>query len=224
MNFISLSIDHIRSRLNASRGPGLGETQELIANIKDEIHRLNSMVENFLTVGKPLALNKTDVDVNVLIRDVVGLAQQKAVEQGIEIHVEGPAAIPRLHVDPAQVKTCLMNVVLNAIQAMPAGGTLAVRVAYRPDGLGNLGREDEKPPGGVEVWVSDTGSGILEEELGKIFNPYFTTKKLGIGLGLAITKKIVEEHGGQISVMSRAHEGTTVVITFPLDQVTEVAV
>src|SRR5438552_7592384 len=224
LNFISLSIDHIRSRMNASRGAGLEETQVISANIKDEIHRLNDMVENFLTVGKPLALNKTDVDVNVLIRDVVALAQQKAVEQGIEIHVQEPAAIPRLRVDPAQVKTCLMNVVLNAIQAMPAGRTLAVRVAYRPDGLGNLGREDEKPPGGVEVWVSDTGSGILEEELGKIFNPYFTTKKLGIGLGLAITKKIVEEHGGQISVMSRAHEGTTVVITFPLDQVTEVAV
>jgi signal transduction histidine kinase len=161
------------------------------------------------------------VDVNVLIRDVVGLAQQKAVEQGIEIRVEGPTAIPRLHVDPAQVKTCLMNVVLNAIQAMPAGGILAVRVAYRPDGPGG---EDEKTPGGVEVLVSDTGSGISEEELGKIFNPYFTTKKLGIGLGLAITKKIVEEHGGQISVMSRAHEGTTVVIRFPLDEVTEVAV
>ena len=146
------------------------------------------------------------------------MAQQKAVEQGIEIHVEGPAAIPRLHVDPAQVKTCLMNVVLNAIQAMPAGGTLAVRVAYRPDG------EVEKAPGALEVMVSDTGSGILEEELGKIFNPYFTTKKLGIGLGLAITKKIVEEHGGQISVMSRAHEGTTVVIRFPVDEVAEVAV
>ena len=224
LNFISLSIDHIRSRLNASRGADLGETQALIANIKDEIRRLNDMVENFLTVGKPLALNKTDVDVNVLIRDVVGLAQQKAIEQGIEIHVEGPVAIPRLHVDPAQVKTCLMNVVLNAIQAMPAGGTLAVRVAYRSDGPAGPGGEDEKTPGGVEVLVSDTGSGISEEELGKIFNPYFTTKKLGIGLGLAITKKIVEEHGGQISVMSRAHEGTTVVITFPLDQVTEVAV
>src|SRR5438128_4073395 len=156
LNFISLSIDHIRSRLNASRGAGLEETQVLIANIKDEIHRLNDMVENFLTVGKPLALNKTDVDVNILIRDVVGLAQQKAVEQGIEIHVEGPAAIPRLHVDPAQVKTCLMNVVLNAIQAMPAGGTLAVRVAYRSDGPAGPGGEDEKTPGGAEVLVSDT--------------------------------------------------------------------
>ncbi len=78
--------------------------------------------------------------------------------------------------------------------------------------------------GTIEVSVSDTGSGIGEEELGKIFNPYFTTKKLGIGLGLAITKKIVEEHGGQISVTSRALEGTTVVIGFPINEVTEVAV
>jgi signal transduction histidine kinase len=78
--------------------------------------------------------------------------------------------------------------------------------------------------GAVEVSVSDTGGGIGEEELGKIFTPYFTTKKLGIGLGLAITKKIVEEHGGQITVTSRTHEGTTVVIRFPLTVVTEVAV
>jgi signal transduction histidine kinase len=78
--------------------------------------------------------------------------------------------------------------------------------------------------GTIEVSVSDTGGGIGEEELGKIFTPYFTTKKLGIGLGLAITKKIVEEHGGQISVTSRAHEGTTVVIRFPVAAVTEVAV
>ena len=249
LNFISLSIDHIRSRLNAIRVPGLGETQELIANIKDEIYRLNSMVENFLTVGKPLALNKTDVDLNVLIRDVVGLAQQKAVEQGIEIQVHGPAAIPQLHVDPAQVKTCLMNVVLNAIQAMPAGGRLTVSVASRFDGgpadpgkgsvpadpgwAGATGKGSVPADPGwagamtggrVEVSVSDTGAGIGEEELGKIFNPYFTTKKLGIGLGLAITKKIVEEHGGQINVTSRAHEGTTVVIRFPVGKVTEVAV
>ncbi len=77
--------------------------------------------------------------------------------------------------------------------------------------------------GTIEVSVSDTGSGIGGEELGKIFNPYFTTKKLGIGLGLAITKKIVEEHGGRISVTSRALEGTTVVIDFPINEVTEVA-
>jgi len=219
LNFISLSIDHIRSRLNASRTPGWGETQALMGNIKDEIHRLNSMVENFLSVGKPLALNKTAVDINVLIRDVIDLAQQKALEQGVEIQVERPPTIPRLHVDSAQVKTCLMNVVLNAIQAMPTGGRLALRTSYQP-----LEGEADVSSGAVEVSVSDTGGGIGEEELGKIFTPYFTTKKLGIGLGLAITKKIVEEHGGQISVTSRTHEGTTVVIRFPLTVMTVVAV
>jgi signal transduction histidine kinase len=292
LNFISLSIDHIRSRLNASRAPGWGETQALIGNIKDELHRLNSMVENFLTVGKPLALNKTAVDINGLIRDVIELAQQKALEQGVEIHVDGPDTIPRLHLDRAQVKTCFMNVVLNAIQAMPTGGRLVLRTAYRPHAggadvaagkgsvpadpgwggvrgtesvsadsrAGRVQTEKGSVPGAkslsgapladlckgsmtqgevgenvdpgwagaiagtIEVSVSDTGGGIGEEELGKIFTPYFTTKKLGIGLGLAITKKIVEEHGGQISVTSLAHEGTTVVIRFPVAAVTEVAV
>ncbi len=132
LNFISLSIDHIRSRLSANRDPAVQETQALISNIKDEIHRLNSMVENFLTVGKPLALNKTDVDLNLLIRDVIGLAQQKAFEQGVDVGLDAPPTIPRLHADSAQVKTCLMNVVLNAIQAMPSGGRLVVRTAYRP--------------------------------------------------------------------------------------------
>jgi signal transduction histidine kinase len=235
LNFISLSIDHIRSRLNVSRAPGWGETQALIGNIKDEIHRLNSMVENFLTVGKPLALNKTAVDLNGLIHDVIELAQQKAIEQGVEIHVDGPDTIPRLHLDRAQVKTCIMNVVLNAIQAMPTGGRLVLRTAYRPhtgdaDVAAGTGSVPADPgwagvvAGTIEVSVSDTGGGIGEEELGKIFTPYFTTKKLGIGLGLAITKKIVEEHGGQISVTSHAHEGTTVVIRFPVAAVTEVAV
>jgi signal transduction histidine kinase len=265
LNFISLSIDHIRSRLNASRAPGWGETQALIGNIKDEIHRLNSMVENFLTVGKPLAMNKTAVDINGLIRDVIELAQQKALEQGVEIYVDGQDRLPRLHLDRAQVKTCFMNVVLNAIQAMPTGGRLVLRTAYRPSeeeaevpgkgsvlGAKSLSRQTQGEAGEnvdpgwagaagkgsvsadpgwaganagtIEVSVSDTGGGIGEEELGKIFTPYFTTKKLGIGLGLAITKKIVEEHGGQISVTSRAHEGTTVVLRFPVAAVTEVAV
>ena len=229
LNFISLSIDHIRSRLSTNRDPAAQETQALISNIKDEIHRLNSMVENFLTVGKPLALNKTEVDLNLLIRDVIGLAQQKALEQGVEVGLDAPPTIPHLHADPAQVKTCLMNVVLNAIQAMPSGGRLVVRTSYRPhesEGQAPPSQESGSagPNGTVEVSVSDTGSGIGTEELGKIFNPYFTTKKLGIGLGLAITKKIVEEHGGHIRVTSRALEGTTVVIGFPINEMTEVAV
>jgi signal transduction histidine kinase len=212
LNFISLSIDHIRTRLSGSHVAGSGEVQILMGNIKDELHRLNGMVENFLTVGKPLTLKKTEVDVQTLIRDVVELAQQKAIQQGIEILVEKQEDIPHLHVDPAQVKTCLVNVVLNAIQAMPKGGRLRIGALYRA-----LWDGGPTTPGTIEVTVADTGPGIDQEDLGRIFTPYFTTKKLGIGLGLAITKKIVEEHQGQINVTSRVREGTTVVISFPVE-------
>ncbi len=222
LNFISLSIDHIRTRLTGWRVDGTAETLALMSNIKEEIHRLNGMVENFLTVGKPLTLNKSDVDLGALVRDVVGLAQQKAVEQGIEIAVAGPASLPGFKADPVQLKTCLMNVVLNAIQAMPNGGQLRIVSALRPGA--REGADGPPSPGAVEVTVSDTGPGIGEEDLAKVFDPYFTTKKLGIGLGLAITKKIVEEHGGQISVRSRSHEGTAVIISLPADSVVEVAV
>ncbi len=222
LNFINLSIDHIRSRLGVGRVEGTAEAAALMANIKDEIHRLNGMIENFLSVGKPLALNKRDVDVATLVQDVVELARQKALEQGIEIQVTDQ--VPSLHLlaDPVQIKTCFMNVVLNAVQAMPSGGRLRIASAFRPDaGEADAGQSQT---GAVEVTVSDTGSGIGEEDLAKIFDPYFTTKKLGIGLGLAITKKIVEEHRGQISVRSRPHEGTTVVISLPVEGVAAVAV
>jgi hypothetical protein len=222
LNFISLSIDHMRTRVSGKRTAELAEVQVLMGNIKDEIHRLNSMVENFLTVGKPLSLKKTDVVVGTLIRDVVGLARQKALEQGITIRIQDDPSIPRLSLDPVQVKTCLMNVVLNAIQAMPTGGVLTIITEYRP--LPSEGGAEAGYGGKINVSVTDTGSGIGDDDLTKIFTPYFTTKKLGIGLGLAITKKIVEEHGGQITVKSRAQGGTTFVISLPLPAATEVAV
>jgi len=202
---MNLSIDHIRNRLRSGQPDGIAEALALMSNIKAEIHRLNSMIENFLTVGKPLALNKSEVDLGVLIQDVVGLAHQKAVEQGVEITVADDVPIPHLQADPVQIKTCLMNVVLNAIQAMPGGGRLRIVTASHP--------------GFVDITVSDTGPGINEEDLNRIFNPYFTTKKLGIGLGLAITKKIVEEHRGGISVLSRPHKGTDVIISLPVERV-----
>ena len=104
---------------------------------------------------------------------------------------------------------------------MPAGGRLRLTTRHCAEAR-NEGHAPE-PNGTVEVTISDTGPGISEEDLNRIFNPYFTTKKLGIGLGLAITKKIVEEHRGRISVSSRPNEGTDVVISLPVENV-EVAV
>ncbi|MFY9574614.1 MAG: ATP-binding protein, partial [Blastocatellia bacterium] len=99
------------------------------------------------------------------------------------------------------LKSCFTNIAINALQAMPAGGHLHARIA----------RQD----GAIEVSMADTGVGITEEALGKIFEPYFSTKQAGFGLGLAVTKAIVDEHQGSIAVKSEPGKGTTFTVKLP---------
>jgi signal transduction histidine kinase len=125
--------------------------------------------------------------------------------------------LPRVVVDSEQIKTCFVNVLVNAFQAMPSGGRLSITA-----GLVN-GTDPATPtlPIGSTRWVEvrfrDTGYGIASEDLAKVFEPYFTTKEVGIGLGLALTKKIVEEHGGVIALDSVLDQGTTVSIRLPVE-------
>ncbi len=199
LNFINLSIDHIVAKRN---GVDPAEVEELVRQIKAEIHRLNQMVENFLRYGKPLKLNLVRVDLRQIINDVVALARPKATEQGVGIEVANGNPLPLVRVDPELFKTCLVNVIGNAIQAMPSGGQLRIAAGQR----GST----------VEVLCADSGCGIASEDLEKIFQPYFTTKKLGIGLGLSFTRRILEEHGGSVQVESCLREGTKVTMAVPL--------
>jgi len=100
-----------------------------------------------------------------------------------------------------------MNIVINAFQAMPDGGQLTVRLTADRDPQGSES---------VRMAFTDTGSGISEQDLARVFQPYFTTKPLGIGLGLALTRRIVEEHGGEIMITSRVGAGTTVTLALPV--------
>ncbi len=108
--------------------------------------------------------------------------------------------------DREQLKTCFINITANAIQAMPQGGELKVEM------------EMDKRQEEIRIIFSDTGHGISEEALQRIFQPYFTTKRLGIGLGLALTQRIIHEHGGQITVSSQLNHGTRVVVTLPVNR------
>jgi signal transduction histidine kinase len=113
-------------------------------------------------------------------------------------------------VDTPHLKTCFMNLVLNAFQAMPGGGELRVSACATPrvDGSG----------GYVQVDFQDTGHGIAPEHLPKVFEPYFTTKEVGIGLGLALTKQIVDEHDGRIEISSQPGQGTLVRLQLPVGE------
>jgi nitrogen fixation/metabolism regulation signal transduction histidine kinase len=203
LNFISLSVDHIRERYK----PGGGENREafeaLILNIKSEIQRLSRFAESFLEYGRPLELSLEKTDINRIIEDVLSLVTAKAQKDDIEIRKDFETA-PALAVDPEFIKTCLYNVILNAFQAMHEGGRLTVRT--------------KKMEGRFCITVEDTGVGISEEKAARIFDPFFTTKSKGLGLGLALTKRVVEEHGGKVEFRSSEGKGSALTILLPVDK------
>ena len=215
LNMISLGIDHVKHEIAALNGRPAdaaalrAQLDSLTAAMKDEIVRLNQLVENFLQHGKAPAVTLREQPPAPLLRDVVRLAEQKAREQGIVCRARFSDELPAVRLDEAQLKGCLMNVVLNAIQAMPEGGTLSVEaeVAPAPDGAEGAA---------LEIRVRDTGCGIAPGEVDRVCDPYFTTKPLGIGLGLSLAKRIVEEHGGALRVESALGRGTVVALRLPV--------
>ncbi|MBI3610397.1 MAG: HAMP domain-containing protein [Nitrospirae bacterium] len=207
LNLINLSIDHLRTQMERAQSLDKEEIDKLMVNIKAEIHRLNQMIENFLDFGKPLRLQIQSADLASILSEVLQLALRKGMDQGVAFETTGIENLPRVLVDVGQIKNCFFNITLNALQAMSHGGVL--KISAQLDDQNN------------RVWVrfEDNGCGIEADHLQKIFEPYFTTKKLGIGLGLALTKRIVEEHGGSISVTSQSGAGTRITLALPLEGV-----
>ena len=217
LNFINLSIDHLQSRFPPADPRSREEFTYLVSGVKTEIYRLDTMITNFLTYGKPLKLQPRPCELTPLLDDVARMASGKAKEQGVEIERRYPGELPRVVIDGEQIKTCFLNVLVNAFHAMPHGGKLSIAARLvngadpaTPSALSGNG-------GWVEVSFRDTGCGIATDDLPKVFEPYFTTKEVGIGLGLALTKKIVEEHGGLIALDSVREQGTTVRIRLPVE-------
>ena len=201
LNYISLSIDHLKEKYYPANEAQKKNFESLISSMKQEVHRLDKLVSDFLDYGKPLRLNLQRVDTKELLAHIVEIIKAKAESEHIHI-AEKYDFLPALMLDFDLMKTCLFNIVTNAFQAMPEGGTLAFKTAKRN--------------GKFSLQITDTGSGVPRENLEKIFEPFFTTKSDGLGLGLAITKRVIEEHGGKIVFLSTEGRGSEVSITFPL--------
>jgi signal transduction histidine kinase len=227
LNMISLGIDHLKheiAALNSGNGRPAdaaalhAQLESLTGTMKDEIVRLNQLVENFLQHGKTPDVTLREQPPAPLLRDVVRLAEQKAREQGIECRAEFGDDLPAVRMDEAQLKGCLMNVVLNAIQAMPEGGVLSVEATSVPRAPASdaVPAGTEHGAGWLEIRVRDTGSGIAPDEVERVCEPYFTTKSLGIGLGLSLAKRMIEEHGGHLAVASELGRGTMVTLWLPV--------
>jgi signal transduction histidine kinase len=202
LNSISLTIDYVRQRLAPGEEPRRAEFEALMATLKAEVARLNRLVGDFLSSGQPARLDPRPCDLGAVVRETAALVEHKAREQAIAIELDVAEELPATLADPELLKTCLLNLVLNAFEAMPDGGRLQLAARVDTDRLLLL--------------VTDSGVGLTPDAAAHALEPYFSTKEAGVGLGLALVRRIVEGHGGTIALESRPGHGTTVRLELPL--------
>jgi signal transduction histidine kinase len=182
-----------------------------------EVKRLNDVVTNFLNFARPVALWFDSVEVREALSSLEGLISGQARAHRVQIHTSFHRGQAHVLADEALLKQAFLNIMLNALEAMPEGGDLSV-VTRLADPRSAILPEGAEREAWLEIVFDDTGCGIPEESLGWIFDPFFTTKKEGTGLGLAITYRILENHRGTIRVSSQPGRGTTFVVALPLQK------
>jgi len=205
LNYISLAIDHLKAEMLPLCDDKRPELEELTDKIKEEVRRVNYMVLNFMNYGRPLKLRRSLVPYDDILTKTLPLIADRLAEQHIRVEQRIAPVLPPLWVDQELLRNCIINFLSNSAQAMNDGGIIT------------LGASLDEERGRVMLTFADQGSGIREEDIAKIFQPYFTTKDVGIGLGLAITERIIKEHGGDIQVQSLPGEGTTFTVSLPLE-------
>ena len=162
------------------------------------------MVSELLELVRPAHLKWQPVDLNEVIAHSLQLVSQDASGRDIQLHFSPRPALRRIQADPDRLNQVLLNLYLNAIQAIGRDGEITVAV-------------NEAGEGSIKLSVTDSGKGMTEEQKQAIFTPYFTTKADGTGLGLAVVQNIVEQHGGTIQVESSPGKGATFTLTLPID-------
>lgn len=184
--------------LPASTQKKLGKSVKVA---KEEVVRLDYIISQFLGAVRPVPLRLRRISLNLLLKEVLQFMAAEIENRGVKIKTEFANALPDAMLDADQVKQAFFNLIKNGLQAMSSGGKLTVKT----DDLGDH----------LAVTISDTGEGIDSQRIKKIFEPFYTTKETGTGLGLLIVERVVREHGGWVDVSSKKGKGTTFRISFP---------
>lgn len=199
LNAVSMGLQRLRAEFHPTPA---GDYERFIDLMRGEVTRLNTIIEEFLALARPVALAPRSVTVPELLRELVALIEGEAGARGVRVGVEAPATLPVLRADADRLRQVLLNLALNAIQAMPQGGTLGF-------GAAAAGAD-------VVLSVSDTGEGIPADLLPRLFEPYVTGRTDGLGLGLAIARRLVEAHGGRIEAETEPGRGSRFRVTLPV--------
>ena len=181
--------------------------QKFFRIVQSEIDRINTIVKELSDFAKPAPLQLQPVKVAELVKDTLTLLSDQCLKQGVEVRTSLSGNGTTIQADPQQLKQVLLNLLLNSLEAMARGGHLEVVSRAAPPYL--------------TIRIVDTGDGIPPEHAQKVWDPFFTTKERGMGLGLAIVRGVVERHGGQIAIASAPGRGTTVEVSLPLSAGTE---
>ncbi len=193
---------HLLEREVAAGASTSAEAREYLSILRAEVQRIDRIVENFLRFSKPSIPEVKPLDLQALLERVLSLLAFEAADHGVTIETAFDPELTTVAGDEGQLSQVFLNLGINALQAMPDGGRLVVRT--RRDG------------GWAQVTVEDSGQGIEADVLPHVFDPYFTTRPRGVGLGLAIAHRIVEGHRGTMDVETAVGAGTTMIVRLPL--------
>ena len=201
LNSLNIHLQLIERRLRKAPSELRSDIGELLATAKSEIQRLDSIVHQFLRAIRPSTPQFETHDLNEILEESVAFLRPEIRDRDIIVELDLEPTLPRLQVDRDQMKQAFYNVIKNAFQAMKTGGILRIR-SWQGDLY-------------VSVSFNDTGGGISQEQMSKLYQPYVTTKTSGSGLGLLIVRRIVREHGGEIEIESNEGKGVRVTIHLP---------
>jgi two-component system sensor histidine kinase AtoS len=193
------------------------EDKDILIKVIDEIKRIEMLIKGLLNFAKPPQPHFAETDVNAVLESVVSMVlRQESHAPGssrpITIKKDLDSQLPDITADPMQLKQVFMNLLMNAADAMQDGGTVGIKTRY------------DASAHAVHIEISDTGRGIDAALMGRLFQPFFTTKAKGTGLGLPISKRLIEEHGGKISIEQNPQGGATFKIVLPVTQAERVLV
>ncbi|HVI07644.1 MAG TPA: ATP-binding protein [Candidatus Binatia bacterium] len=184
--------------------PATSPARAVVKDVRIEIAQINHILSDLLQTARPHKPEIRRSDLNTTVEHAVMLARQQALSRPIEITLKKDPELPEIEHDSDQIHQVLLNLLLNAIQAIDGKGSIRVEIATRD--------------AGAAITITDTGRGILPEHLPNIFRPFFTTKGNGTGLGLSLARRIVEEHQGHIDVISAVGKGSTFAVVIPVSR------
>ena len=202
LSTVQLNLQLLREDLEP-HNPAYSRLVSRLDTVYRETARLREILDDFLRYAGRIELDRKPTELNALLEELVDFFAPQAQFQRVQLRLKKHATPVVANVDPKLIKQAVLNLMLNALQAMPAGGDLILGAA--------------KQDGQALIEVIDTGKGIPADAIDKIFNAYYTSKKGGTGLGLAMAQRIVKEHGGEIGVKSELGKGSDFTLRLPLN-------